>query len=124
MSRVHGLQRALGGDGGTREAPKVPTGRQDGRGGVAPGSSTPIVVVCPLLPLAHVEGRQRLREARNVLLPPPSPRPGLSGVPRCHYTTRDLRARLVLQEASRGVLIKGHHKIDLPAHQKKCPPGK
>lgn len=29
-----------------------------------------------------------------------------------------------LQEASRGVLIKGHNKIDLPAHQKKCPPGK
>lgn len=74
--------------------------------------------------LIHVSEGRQTRKVRNVPLPPPSPRPGLSGVPGCHYTTRDLRARLVLQEASRGVLIKGHNKIDLPAHQKKCPPGK
>lgn len=94
-------------------------------GGVAPGFQHPsCCLLSPLFAYPCVRWKTAARKARNVSLSPPSPRPGLSGVPRCHYTTRDLRARLVLQEASRGVLIKGHNKIDLPAHQKKCPPGK
>lgn len=94
---------------------------QEGGRGVAPGFRHPRrLSSCPL-PIS--EGSQVLESPRHPSRPRPPPGRGLRAR-RCHYTSRDPRTGPVPPEASRGVLIKGHSKTDLPAHRGKCPPGK
>lgn len=96
-----------------------PRGRRGGKKGVDPGFQKTVFLSPPYLRRKLATGKPQTSFA-----PWPAPGPGLSTAPRCHYTSRDPRPGPVLPEASLGVLIKGHNKTDLPAHQKKCPPGK
>lgn len=105
-------------DGSAREAQKESFPRQ---GGVARGSSTPKHGLLGSSAAQKEAGDWKSRRALRALA---HAQPGVSRAQRCHCTSRDPCAGLVLQEASRGVLIKGLNKTDLPAYQKKCPPGK
>lgn len=109
-------------DGSARAARKEFSLRKAGWVGRRPRVPAPENIV--FLPLPYLRRNLATGKPQTSFAPSPTPRLGLSRERRCHYTSRDPRTGPVLREASRGVLIKGHNKTDLPAHQKKCPPGK